>query len=130
MTFKCPACAVNTLIITRSIDLPPDAHNDELTLQIVQCGSCQFHGAAVYEESRRGPLDSESWRHHGYQLSDADWEALVAAINRCPAPRNEGCACATHVSLCKVDDRHNWDGLRQNGIELKNDFKMQYVPEP
>jgi hypothetical protein len=59
MSFVGPECHANSLAITQSIELPPDGRSDEISLQIVACQACGFAGTAVYEESRRGALDSE-----------------------------------------------------------------------
>ncbi len=72
----CPDCQANPLKITQSLELPSDIRNDEITLQIVHCDECGFHGLAVYQESRRGALDSESWEHEGYRVSEEDFQTV------------------------------------------------------
>ena len=129
MAFKCPGCAVNVLEITQSIELMPDASNDELTLQTVQCGRCGFHGAAVYGESRHGALDSESSFHLGRELSDAAWEALLTEISGCLSPRNIRCTCPLHARLSGAAQYQFWNALRQDGAGLKQEFEMRYVPD-
>jgi hypothetical protein len=129
MAFTCPGCATDALEITRSIELMPDASNDELTLQTVQCSRCGFHGAALYEESRHGALDSESSRHHGQELSEAAWEALLATISGCPSLRNIHCTCALHARLSGATRYQIWNALRQDDAGLKAEFEIRYVPD-
>jgi C4-type Zn-finger protein len=47
MSLICPACGSAELAITLSLELPPDAYDDEITLQVVECAGCGFHGLAV-----------------------------------------------------------------------------------
>jgi len=54
MAFQCPECKRDSsLRIVQRIEVPPDSRSDQITLQVVRCGSSQFEGIAVYEESRR-----------------------------------------------------------------------------
>ena len=60
MAFVCPECHMpGALRITVSLQLPADSRSDDIALQIVECAHCQFKGIAIYEESRRGPLESD-----------------------------------------------------------------------
>ncbi len=68
MPFQCPECSTKTLKITHKLELPPDSRSDEITLQIIECSGCGFGGIAVYEESRRGALDDDSFDHTGYRV--------------------------------------------------------------
>ena len=70
MSFLCPECGGKTLVIEESLDLGADDTYDERALQVVSCGSCGFTGAALYEESRRGSLGSESVNHTGYSVPE------------------------------------------------------------
>ena len=73
MAFTCPECGFpKALKIVLSITLPPDSRSDDIIVQTVQCDLCQFRAAAVYEESRRGGFDSESWEHRGYRIGEKD----------------------------------------------------------
>jgi hypothetical protein len=52
--------------ISSKIKLPPDNRSDEIAVQILTCSKCNFQGIAVYEESRRGSFDYDSFSHQGY----------------------------------------------------------------
>ncbi len=123
MAFECPSCKINSLSITLSLELPSDAQSDEITLQIVTCANCHFRGVAVYQESRRGALDSESWHHDGYQISAEAATSLLEAIELCPSPGNSDCKCPTHISLGRVNEQHYWDGLK--GVAIQKYFIMR-----
>jgi hypothetical protein len=82
-----------------------------VALQLVTCTQCGFSGAAVYEESRRGALDSEAWNHRGYRLSEHGLRTLREAMLACPAPRDSGCECATHRTLAARDEAGGWPGV-------------------
>lgn len=112
MPFLCPACeAHKALRITASLELPPDSRSDEITLQIVECARCDFAGVAVYQESRRGALDSESVDHAGVRVGKEDLKALRKAIRQCPEPRNPRCTCETHRTLGHKNEYGRWDAL-------------------
>lgn len=125
MAFKCPNCSENTLSIERALELPPDAREDEITLQVLICARCGFEGLAVYGESRRGALDSEAWRHEGYRVSAEDLAKIRELVERCPAPRDQSCGCAAHE---KLGSRRGdtWEGLPQNGVEVLGGFQMRW----
>ena len=112
MPFICPECATKSLNVTSSLELPPDSRSDEMTLQAVRCARCQFSAIAVYEESRRGGLDSESVDHRGIRVSADDVRAIEKAISACPRPRNRRCECASHRALGGRTAGGRWDGLR------------------
>lgn len=78
--FKCPECKHKTLRITQSLELGSDARSDERTIQAIECSGCGFKGIAIYEESRRGSFDSESWNHNGYKVSIEVFEEVSRAI--------------------------------------------------
>ena len=123
MPFECPDCNEKSLQITFGLELPPGAEDDEIALQVVKCAGYRFLGLAVCRESRRGPLDSESWYHDGYQVSDESLEPLLEALLLCPSPRDRNCECSTHISL----EKYNWTAIEQNGIAVKKRFKMHFV---
>jgi hypothetical protein len=100
------------LKITARIELPPDSRSDEIALQIVVCSQCRFAGIAVYEESRRGALDSESFTHVGYRASAEDVRRLRRMIQQCPEPRNWRCKCPVHQELGAQDSSGRWNGLK------------------
>lgn len=92
--FVCPMCKNNKLIIEKSIELGPDARNDENSLQAIKCGNCGFHGVAYYQESRRGA--GESWEHTGYPMQNKHFQQLLDQLNKCQSPSNSACRCKTH----------------------------------
>jgi hypothetical protein len=123
MPFKCPQCSTpGSLAIVHRLELPPDSRSDEITLQIVQCSRCLFGGIAVYEESRRGALDSESFDHRGFRIDVASLSALKKAISQCPKPRNWRCKCATHRKLGRHDASGRWTGL--DDVDIGQSFPM------
>ena len=69
MGLQCPKCLNYSLKITDKLELPPDSHSDEITLQVIRCDQCSFEGIAIYEESRRGNLNDYSYNHTGYEVS-------------------------------------------------------------
>lgn len=97
--FICPHCDSPTLAIAQSISLPPDARSDDIDLQIVQCTMCQFAAMAVYEESRRGGLDSDDWNHTGYHVPLSVIEEIASLIRQCPDPQKPRCRCYSHDRL-------------------------------
>jgi hypothetical protein len=124
MTFRCPDCGFReTLRIIQSIDLPPDSRSDDIILQIVLCDRCHFRGAAIYEESRRGNLDSESWEHRGYRLNEQDLAHLETIIARCQANHDKHCQCPTHQTLRQTDAFGRWQFPID--IDWANSFPMQ-----
>lgn len=86
MSFLCPACAGKTLVIEESLDLGADDTYDERALQVVSCGDCGFRGAAMYGESRRGALDSESADHTGYSVPEDVAAAVHEAVRNGTVP--------------------------------------------
>ncbi len=125
MPFICPECSQpGALRIIHSLELPPDSAWDEITLQIVQCSRCEFSALAIYQESRRGALDSEIWNHIGYRLDREALATLKAAMKRCPAPKNSRCQCATHRSLGRrAPDTGRWEEV--NGLDWETSFAMR-----
>ncbi|MCJ7739686.1 MAG: hypothetical protein MUQ10_20635 [Anaerolineae bacterium] len=123
MSFRCPECSAQSLAITRSFELPADSRSDEITLQIVKCSSCGFAGIAVYEESRRGALDSESFSHTSYRVIAADLRRLKHMIGRCPRPRDSRCGCAAHQSLGRRDASGRWNGLQAVACEGASELR-------
>ena len=97
--------------------LPPDNRSDDIILQVVSCSQCGFSGLAVYQESRRGAMDSESWEHIAYQVPVSDVKAISSAIRSCPAPKNPGCQCAAHLQLGQRDAGGRWCGLQDQNLK-------------
>jgi hypothetical protein len=109
MAFTCPDCRISgALAISNAITLPPDSRSDDILLQIVRCGRCGFRGAAIYEESRRGGFDSESWDHRGYRLEAEELAELNRLIKACSSKKNKNCSCSTHRALGKKNEYGRW----------------------
>lgn len=124
MPFRCPQCAQpGSLEIVGSIQFSPDSRSDEILLQVVACHRCGFQGLAVYEESRRGALDSESWDHSGYRVEAAEVSLVIKAIENCPDPYNPACTCSTHRELGKQDGGGRWKGIC--GMYGADSFRME-----
>ena len=116
MPFVCPDCQNSSLTIIRSIEIGPTAIWDEVSLQVVRCGRCRLSAVAVYEESRRGPLDQDIWHHTGYRLFSDRVAALDMVITACPNPGDHRCGCATHRELLRSDPRTgSWVGIGNLG---------------
>lgn len=79
--FICGKCNSKSLTITNSFDLGPDNRSDDRFLQTIKCTRCGFKGIAVYEESRRGSFDSESWSHTGYVVPSEVLNETISVIN-------------------------------------------------
>lgn len=126
MAFQCPNCQKAELNITFNLEIPSDAHNDEITLQVIRCGACGFAGLANYEESRRGRFDSESWHHWGYFVTAEEVQRIERAIANCPSPGNAQCKCATHKKLSKQDADGDW----KFPAKTEKLFVMRRAPDP
>ena len=123
MAFLCLDCKRYALNIMATLELPADSRSDEITLQVVKCGHCPFEGLAVYEESRRGALDDDSFDHRGYRVPQDDLRAMKRAIRQCPSKKNPRCTCETHRTLGSKSASGRWNGLED--IELQESFVMQ-----
>jgi hypothetical protein len=123
MPFQCPQCAMPTLHIIASLELPPDSRSDEITLHVVKCSrsECGFAGLAVYEESRRGAEDS--FHHTGYYASADDVRRVRQTIARCPKPQNPRCNCPAHRELGRKNAYGRWDAL--DDIEYTETFHLK-----
>ena len=125
MTFLCPRCQSRLMRIESSIELLPDSRSDEITVQILKCPKCGFTGLGIYEETRRGRLDTELIHHRGYCLNDSTMVSIEKLIKQCPKPRNPNCKCKTHNSFYSVDEFGRWNWLKK--IPLKEEFKLLIV---
>jgi hypothetical protein len=124
VAFSCAECGTaGSLDIVQSIVLAPDSRSDDIILQLVRCRQCRFRAAAVYEESRRGRLDSESWEHIGYRLSSQELAKLSALMARCPAKKDSRCLCSAHQALGQRNDAGRWQPPFHTGQE--NAFPMR-----
>ncbi len=111
MAFICPDCAAKTLAIILRLELPPDSRWDEITLQTLACARCGFAGVAVYQESRRGALESETVHHDGYRVETVDLRRLERAVKSCPTPGDRHCSCFAHRVFGRQDESGRWSGL-------------------
>jgi hypothetical protein len=124
MPFLCPQCtSPGALDIKLKIELPPDSRSDEIMLQVVECSRCDFAGIAVYEESRRGALDSESFDHTGFRVTADDRKELKKTIRSCPAPTNWRCQCPSHRLLGRQDASGRWNALAEIHTEGRFELK-------
>ena len=126
MAFVCPECLnVGTLTITDSIKLPPDSRSDEIILQLLRCGRCELKAAAVYEESRRGAMGSESWHHIGYKLEEKQIKELLTIFSKCKTLNKPKCHCKAHRMLGQKDDAGRW--VPPEYFHWKSSFPMRYA---
>jgi hypothetical protein len=111
------------LNIKDRIELPPDNRSDEITLQIVVCSRCRFSGIAIYEESRRGALNNDSYSHIGYRVNGKELRKLRKMIRRCPEPANRQCGCHVHQELGARDTSGRWIGIKE--IQSEGEFELR-----
>ncbi len=98
--FECPGCkGKDTLQIIAALELAPGPASDERTVQLASCRQCSFFALALYEESHRGSLESESVSHNGYPIAEGKFKALMELMKACPDPFARHCGCQAHVSL-------------------------------
>jgi len=111
------------LNIVSKIELPPDNRSDEVTLQVVKCASCGFQAVAIYEESRRGTLGTESWNHTGFRVAKNTLAAIRKTIKQCPNPTHCRCQCPAHHLLTQLFTSGTWQGV--NTLNYGNSFSMK-----
>ena len=121
--FRCPQCSECTLKITAHLEIPPDRDWDEITLQIVGCSSCGLGALAVYQESRRGSLETEAWQHNGYRIDPPDVRRLTEVLNQCPRPNDSSCLCSAHLELGLTNNKLQWEGISK--IALLQHFQLE-----
>lgn len=80
--FACGACKAEAMEIKIAVDVEPDSDSDEARAQVLRCSACGRGALGIYEESRRGRLDSESWRHWGWIVDD---DVITTATERLQA---------------------------------------------
>lgn len=108
--FVCNGCQADALTIGKTLEVMPEDDSDEQSVQVVTCGSCAAEFVAVYEESRRGSLDSESWHHDAWSVPVDKVREVAAAIDACPSPRSRQCKCATHLAYNEGGFRKHLSG--------------------
>lgn len=124
MSFRCPQCMTHdSLDIALAIDLLPDRQTEEISLQVVSCSACAFHGLAVYEEARGSSSGAETWKHIGYWVSPDAVESVSAAIRNCPNCHNPHCECPAHIALGQRNLQGVWRGLLE--MERGHTFSMR-----
>lgn len=123
MNFRCPACGCADLAIEAVLRLDGDLLWDEIAVQTLAC-PCECKAAGVYEEERRGRLDNETWRHHGYRLTDVQWQELAALLAACPAPHDDGCTCPAHMRLGAYDGIGMCLHVRALGVQPQAGFPL------
>lgn len=96
MALRCPECGEARLRIEEAMELGADERSDEVALQIVLCAGCGFEAVAVYEESRRGALGEEAFRHNAFPTDERALGEIRSFIATCRDPRNPGCDCRGH----------------------------------
>jgi hypothetical protein len=94
--FLCPQCGAFGLKVVKAMDLPPDSRSDDVMLQIIECNSCSFKGLALYEESRRGGMDDESFDHTGFWVSDEAVSEVEDIFSLCSSLGDKRCNCIGH----------------------------------
>lgn len=99
MALVCPACGREDYEIVSSLAVPPNESSDEEHLQVACCLACGTPFGAVYEESRRGALDSECWNHFAIASDAQEARELENLIAACPNQSNPRCPCAVHHLL-------------------------------
>lgn len=76
----------------------------------------------MYEEARRGALNTESWEHTGYRMGGDELAVLAESIRCCPDPKNPHCRCPVHIILGRRSFGR-WVGLR--GFDILDRFPMR-----
>src|SRR5687767_4941516 len=99
MALACPACGSKNYEVVSSLAVPPDESSDEEHLQVACCLACRARFGAVYEASRRGALDSESWHHFAISTDAEEARGLENLIAACPDQSNRRCPCTVHHLL-------------------------------
>jgi hypothetical protein len=123
LPFICPMCKLHELNIITKIELGPDSSSDEIMLQIIMCYQCDFSGIAIYEESRRGSLDDDSFDHYGYRIGKNNLRSLREIIIQCPEPSNRRCECFAHHTLNIRDTSGRWNAL--SDVHLDGSFAIK-----
>lgn len=122
MAVKCPKCNQKKMIISSNLELPGDSRSDEISLQILECLNCDFKGIGVYEESRRGAIDSDSYDHRGYIVNEETLQFFREKIKQCTQPRNTKCECNAHRHFYKLNMHGRWSFLDE--VKIKNSFNI------
>jgi hypothetical protein len=123
MVFTCPSCLAASMEITSSIELPHDNRSDEISVQILKCSKCDFAGLGIYEESRRGRLNSKSFHHRAFYVNNSVLESIEKMIKQCSKPKYPNCKCKIHRSLDCVNKNGRWNWHEK--IPHKKTFKLQ-----
>lgn len=71
------------VIITRSVDLPSDNTFDDISIQTLESDDKETKAVGIYQESRRGALDSEIVHHEAHMVATGVFDIVVAALDAC-----------------------------------------------
>ena len=85
--YRCPDCGARRVVARKSLALPPDPSGKSLELKAISCRACTFRGLAAHTGGAKPRGHRLDWQEHA---------AFPLAIDRCPAPADPTCACATH----------------------------------
>ena len=85
--WRCPDCGARRVVAQQGLMLAPDGQGKSLELKAIACRACTFRGLAVH----RGDAPPR-----GHRLDWQEHAAFTLAVDRCPAPADPACACATH----------------------------------
>lgn len=126
MPFRCPDCGKPDLTICGRIELRSDSKWDEIALQLLRCGSCEFRGIATYLENRWGALDSEVYYHNGYRATAQLRNRVVELIEACPDPDSVKCECPSCKELNVTNANGAWNWLEREDVarELGEIFEI------
>ena len=83
MALVCPHCNAPDLKIRDSVELGPDAHWDERTVQRAHCPQCNHHFVCNYQEQRSFHSDRDDYVSHvAYDTSQWFWHAIGTPFSR------------------------------------------------
>jgi len=125
MALRCPKCKAGALKVVAALELGPDKRSDEVAFQVVACTACGFEGVAVYEESRRGALDDESWSHTAWAADDSAIAAARRLIASCRRPRYATCTCPAHARARGVVRGENIPELE--GVDWETPLPIHFI---
>lgn len=119
--FYCPSCDQHdVLIINTTVDIPEHTQYDEVCVQSIQCLSCDKHGMAVYEESRRGSLQDESVNHFGYWLEPESQINLDRLLKSCQENQTKDVSITKLIQIYK-----NLFTNKEIKVDLSTQFNIE-----
>lgn len=97
MLFHCPSCSLDTLELTRSLDLPPNDGFSDRAIQFLHCSVCDFSAAGFYHE--RSSPESEV-DHFCFRIpSGSSAKKFQDLLASCQSPTQKDCSCSAHSFL-------------------------------